>query len=106
VVRCFYLGISAVPDRIAYLGETVGALPADSDFEVIEGVSFHIKQSFSQFGSPWAISGNFFSQFAGSTLTAYQPNRLNTIQIMKIMQFCTLFAKAMGKYNGNFKELE
>jgi len=70
-----------------------GFVLQSSDFEVIEGVGFHIKQFFSQFGSPWAVAGYFFSQFAKFTQPAYPPNCLNTIQIMKNMQFCTLFAK-------------
>jgi len=71
-----------------------GFVLQSSDFEVFEGVGFHIKQFFSQFGSPWAVTGNFFSQFAKFTQPAYPLNYLNTIQIMKIVQFCTLFAVA------------
>jgi hypothetical protein len=41
MARCFNLGKSAVPDRIAYFAEAVGTLPVCGNLKFIERVSFH-----------------------------------------------------------------
>jgi hypothetical protein len=52
---------------------------------------------FSQLGRAMTTDGKFFSQFQESKRPSFPHNYLNTIQIMKIMQLCTLFAVAILK---------